>query len=165
MTEQAKKEGSAKWNPVIKKVQVTVLLSESNGRFCDMSNDKTGWLRVVGSLNKSTGLLYTKGMLATKIANMKAQFMEFEKYANQIGFGMDSNGMVTGSPASLTTYYASHPIAKTYRRGANCGEIGVRRGKHDVVSACICVGVGVKTRRPVVSTGRKKLQILFPYFN
>lgn len=117
MTEQSKKEGSAKWNPVIKKVLVTVLLSESNGRFSNMSNDKTGWLRVVGSFNKSTGLLYTKGMLATQIANMKAQFMEFEKYANQSGFGMDSNGMVTGSPESLTTYYASHPKARQFANG------------------------------------------------
>jgi Myb/SANT-like DNA-binding domain len=117
MTEQAKKEGSAKWNPVIKKVLVTVLLSESNGRFSNMSNDKTGWLRVVGSFNKSTGLLYTKSMLATQsIANMKAQFMEFEKYANQSGFGMDSNGMVTGSPESLTTCYASHPKARQLER-------------------------------------------------
>ena len=42
MTEQAKKEGSAKWNPVIMKVLVNVLLSESNGRFSNMSYDKTG---------------------------------------------------------------------------------------------------------------------------
>jgi hypothetical protein len=47
--------------------------------------------------------------------------MDFEKYTNQSGFGMDSNGMVTGSPESLTTYYANHPKARQFAISRTAG--------------------------------------------
>lgn len=117
MSEPPKKESSAKWTPVMKKLLVSVVLSESNGRFSNLSNDKTGWIRVVEKFNRGANLAYTKGMLTSQIAQMKSQFMEFEKYASQSGFGMDSNGMVTGEKNSLESYHASHPKSRQFAHG------------------------------------------------
>ena len=56
-------------------------------------------------------------LVKTQCGTIKKHFREFEKYANQSGFGMDENGMVTGPPEALSEYYASNPQAKQIANG------------------------------------------------
>ena len=117
MTGSTKNETTAKWSAVIKKVLINALLKYSNGRYSNLSNDKTSWQRVVDEFNNKTNLNYSKGMLTTQCFSLRSGFLEFEKYSTQSGFGMDARGMVTGSPESLNAYYISHPKARVFAEG------------------------------------------------
>ena len=83
------KQPSAQWTTVNRRALVSILLVETNGRYSNLANDYSGWNRVVASLVSKTGFNYTHAMVKIQCGTMKKHFREFEKYANQSGFGMD----------------------------------------------------------------------------
>ena len=104
-----KKETVAKWHDSNRKVPISSLVTHSKGRFANLSNDKTAWKKIVVDFNLRTGLDYNKGMLTTQCVAIKKNLAIFDKYVNQSGFGIDSRGVVTGSPESLNAYYVQNP--------------------------------------------------------
>ena len=81
-----------------RKVLIDLLTKHSAGRFANLSNDKTAWQIIADEFKIRTGLEYNKEMLKTQCFSLKKKYLEFTKYANQSGFGMDASGMVTGAP-------------------------------------------------------------------
>ena len=117
MSTSFKKKDVAKWSNMNRKVLIDLLTKHSAGRFANLSNDKTAWQIIAEEFKIRTGLEYNKEMLKTQCFSLKKKYLEFTKYANQSGFGMDASGMVTGAPEALNEYYASHPKAAEFADG------------------------------------------------
>ena len=56
------KQPSAQWTALNKRALVSILLVETNGRYSNLTKDKSGWNRVVASLVSKTGFNYTHAM-------------------------------------------------------------------------------------------------------
>lgn len=105
------KEASVKWTDTNRKILISALLKHSKGPISNLNNSKTGWNNVLTDFNEMTNLNYIKDKLTHQVSSMKKNYIVFDKFANNSGFGVDERGSVAGPPEALNAYFASNPKA------------------------------------------------------
>jgi Myb/SANT-like DNA-binding domain len=106
---QKPKEASVRWINTNRKFLISALLKHSKGPISSLNNSKTGWNSVVADFYAKTNLSYNKEKLTHQVSTMKKNFIIFDKFTNNSGFGVDARGAVTDPPEALNTYFASNP--------------------------------------------------------
>ena len=109
---QKPKEASVKWIDTNRKILITALLKFSNGPISNLYNSKAGWSNVVADFYEKTNLSYNKEKLTYQVSTMKKNFIIFDKFANNSGFGVDARGAVTGSLEALNAYRVKYLLPK-----------------------------------------------------
>jgi Myb/SANT-like DNA-binding domain len=109
--EKKPKEAPVKWIETNRKILIASLLNFSNGPISNLNNSKAGWNNVVADFHEKTGLSYNKEKLTHQGSTMKKNYIIFDKFVNNSGFGVDARGAVTGPTEAINAYLASKPKA------------------------------------------------------